>query len=422
MVSLGIVTNDPNLARRQRIINVASFAAACASASRVVLNLFHDLEGLVAIEIMFMAFVAWALLLHRLHCFGDRAAALGLMVWFLAGVSCVLLVFGTASQTYIYFALSGVFFLLLGVNNWRLVAGLVVVLLAALFAALRYVPEYGLAGADPEFIRFLSIQTVANTIVINAVVIFYALLLLERAESELERQSARAEALISVVLPDTIAQRLRAEPGKRIADRIDGLSLIFADLVGFTPAAHTEPPEKVVAYLDSLVNKFDALCEVHGLDKIKTVGDSYMAVGGLRGGSREGAVACGRFALAMMQMHLPPLGTCKLRLRVGIHCGTVIAGIIGDTRIGYDLWGDAVNVAARMESHGVAGRIHVSDDYRKIVGDVFLFEERGATQVKGIGVVSTYFLLGPVARVNAQSFEEARTRRTEPAEGNKPAE
>jgi adenylate cyclase len=104
----------------------------------------------------------------------------------------------------------------------------------------------------------------------------------------------------------------------------------------------------------------------------------------------------GRLALAMLQLQesRPPLGTHRLRLRIGIHTGPAVAGVIGATRIAYDLWGDAVNVASRMESHGVAGRIHVSQAFRETVGDAFMFEERGETDIKGIGMARTYFLLG----------------------------
>ena len=168
-------------------------------------------------------------------------------------------------------------------------------------------------------------------------------------------------------MPAPIAARLKASE-ERIADRIENLSVLFADLVSFTPAAHDLPPEEIVGFLDSLVRAFDALAEQHGVEKIKTVGDSYMAAAGFDGRGRDGAVAIGRFALAMLEANAahPPLGGRKLELRVGIHCGPATAGVIGDTRFSYDVWGDAVNVAARMESHGAPGRIQVSEAFRQL--------------------------------------------------------
>ncbi|HEX2653335.1 MAG TPA: adenylate/guanylate cyclase domain-containing protein, partial [Xanthobacteraceae bacterium] len=169
---------------------------------------------------------------------------------------------------------------------------------------------------------------------------------------------------------------------------------LFADLAGFTPAARTLPPGEVVSYLDRLVCAFDDLCEEHGVDKIKTIGDSYMAVSGLRGSSAESAIAIGNFAFAMMEIirRQGPLGGHNLALRIGIHCGEATAGVIGETRVSYDVWGDAVNVASRMESHGEPGRIHVSEAFRALAGDAFTFNERGSMEIKGLGLARTYFL------------------------------
>ena len=194
-------------------------------------------------------------------------------------------------------------------------------------------------------------------------------------------------------MPDAIAARLKASEA-RIADRIDTLSVVFADLVGFTAAGHDLPPEEIVGFLDGLVRAFDALAEQHGVEKIKTIGDSYMAAAGFDGRAQDGAIAIGRFALAVLDANAAhaPLGGRKLALRVGIHSGPATAGVIGDTRFSYDVWGDAVNVASRMESHGVAGRIQVSEAFRGLTGEVFAFEERGAMEIKGIGATRTYFL------------------------------
>ncbi|MEX0591762.1 MAG: adenylate/guanylate cyclase domain-containing protein [Xanthobacteraceae bacterium] len=270
-------------------------------------------------------------------------------------------------------------------------------MLAVMFGMLRFGPTQGIVlSADSDLRAFLSVQALVNTIIINTIVILYALILLQRAESELERQRARAEALVNVVLPDAVARRLRSGEETRIADRIDCVTLLFADLVGFTPVAHTEDPERVVAYLDEFVRAFDLMCDTYGVDKIKTIGDAYMAAGGLHGRGRESAVAVGKLALEMLnvQERRPPIGGHRLQLRIGIHSGTAIAGVIGETRISYDLWGDAVNIASRMQSQGAAGRIQVSEAYRVVVADEFSFEDRGTTEIRGIGATHTHFLLG----------------------------
>src|SRR5262249_51794638 len=144
-------------------------------------------------------------------------------------------------------------------------------------------------------------QAMINAIVINALMVFYALTALHRAEAELENQYARSEALISSMMPASVAERLKSGAEQRIADRIDNLSILFADLVGFTTAAHDLPAEQVVAYLDDLVRAFDALGEQYGVEKIKTIGDCYMAIAGRDGDARRGAQALGQFALAIAQ-------------------------------------------------------------------------------------------------------------------------
>ena len=212
----------------------------------------------------------------------------------------------------------------------------------------------------------------------------------------LGNEHARSEALIEPMMPPAIARRLKSGE-ERIADCIEMLSVMFADLAGFTEAAHSLAPEQVVEFLDGLVRACDALCQQYGADKIKTIGDSYMAAAGFDGRQGEGAAAIGRLALAMMEVidQQPPLGNRKLRLRAGIHCGPATAGVIGDTRFSYDVWGDAVNTASRMESHGEPGRIQVSEAFRNLAADHFVFEERGATDIKSLGATRTFFLVGP---------------------------
>jgi adenylate cyclase len=397
VISLGIITDDPKIARRQKIVNVASYAGAFNSVTRLIAAPVHEESGLVYyLQLTSAGLVLTALLVNRLHRFGENAAAMGLVVWFLCSVSFAAFYFGS-TYVQVYFVLIGALWFLFGLEHWRLSLVWAVVVLAAAMIITFYAPNHGVAiGNDAALSTYVGLQSMINAIVIISIVVVYALLLLQRAERDLERQSARAEALIGVVLPRAIADRLRDNPEVRIADRIENVSILFADLVDFTPVAHGEPPEKVVAYLDEFVRTFDLMCDECGVEKIKSIGDAYMAAGGLRGDPRAGAIAVSTLALEMLkvQARRPPLGGRKLQLRIGVHCGTAIAGVIGDTRISYDLWGDAVNVASRMESFGAPGRVHASDAFRRMTEGVFTFEERGATELKGIGITRTHFLLG----------------------------
>jgi adenylate cyclase len=398
IVSAGIVSTDPQIIRRQRITNVTALAGSLNAFTRIVANSFYDAENLLLMQVTYAGIAIFPLLVHRLHRFGDIAGPAALTIWFLASVTLSSTFYGLQAQTQVYFLLAAIVWFVFGLEHWRIAIGGLLLACAVMLAVVNFAPQQGIAGiTDERAMKFLALQSMINAIVINAGVLFYALFLLRRAEEELERQRARSEALVSVVLPEAVARRLRSGNETRIADRIENMSVLFADLVGFTPAAHEEPPETVVEYLDQFVRTFDLMCETYGVDKIKTIGDSYMAVGGLNGGSVGGVIGIGRLALEMLkvQHRSAPLGERKLELRVGIHYGTAIAGVIGDTRISYDLWGDAVNMASRMQSHGVPGRIQVSEEYRAAAGEHFLFEERGDTQIKGIGVARTFFLLGP---------------------------
>jgi adenylate cyclase len=397
LVSVGIVTKDAQVARRQRCVNVAAFATAGNALSHFFILAAYDFADLVVIHVYNLLIVLLSLLIPRLHRVGENTAALALIALILVGNSFVVWTLGRSSNLHVYFTLAGAMLLLLGVHNWRLFLGLFLLWVVALLAALNLAPVEGLVlSGDPALRDLLTSHAMINTIVINAAMLFYALAALNRAEVELQDEYERSEALVGAVMPTTIAMRLKSGLEQRIADGIETLTVMFADLVGFSSAAHDLPPDRVVAFLDGLVRAFDALAQEHGVEKIKTIGDCYMAATGFDGRAAQAAATMGKFALAMMVAikGQPPLGRGELAMRIGIHCGEATAGIIGDTRFSYDVWGDAVNVASRLESQGVPGRIQVSNAYRELTKDVFVFEERGATELKGVGTMQTFFLVG----------------------------
>jgi adenylate cyclase len=401
IASLGIVTADPEIARRQRITNIAAYAAAGNAVSHLIINALHDPRGLVVIHLYNAAFALLALMVPRLHRFGENAGAIGLATIVLLGTLLIVWLLGTSSHLQLYFTIVGAMLLMVGTQNWKLFLVFFLLFAAALLITLNSAPVDGVIMPQDTVLRtMLTSQAMINTITINAALIFYAVAALRRAEIDLENEYERSEALVTTMMPASIAARLKAGPDQRIADRIECLSILFADLVGFTTAAHDLPPDQVVAYLDTLVRSFDTLCTRHGTEKIKTIGDCYMAVAGLDGDGPGGARALGCLALAMLEANAkrPTLGGQRMRLRVGLHCGPATAGVIGDTRFSYDVWGDAVNVAARMESHGLPDRIHVSETFRNMTADMFAFEERAATEIKSIGVTRTFFLTQAAAR------------------------
>jgi len=400
LLATGIVSNDPDVVRRQRCVNVGAYALAGNTLSHLIINSVHDFRGLLPVNVYNIGMIVLLLLIPRLHRYGELAAGMALSTLVLFAHMFVVWSFGLASDIHIYFTSAGAILFFFGVQHWRLFLFFFVLYVLALLVASNFAPVEGWAiPHDDAFRELLSSQAMINTILLNAAILFYALAALRRAEVQLQDQYERSEALIEAVMPPPIAERLKSGE-ESIADRIPMLSVMFADLVGFTEAAHDRTPEEVVRFLDGLVRSFDALCAQCGAEKIKTIGDSYMAAAGFDGRAAEGAVAVGRLALTVSEAigKQPPLGGRQLRLRIGIHSGPATAGVIGDTRFSYDVWGDAVNTASRMESYGEPGRIQVSEAFRSRAADAFAFEERGITEFKGIGAARTYFLVGAGAK------------------------
>jgi adenylate cyclase len=206
-------------------------------------------------------------------------------------------------------------------------------------------------------------------------------------------EQAKSERLLLNILPEPIAQRLKREE-LTIADHFSEVTVLFADIVGFTELASQTSPIELVEILNEIFSEFDHLTEIHSLEKIKTIGDAYMVVGGLPMPMANHAEAIAQMALDMqivIQQFCQETGK-SFNIRIGINTGPVIAGIIGTKKFIYDLWGDTVNIASRMESHGLPGRIQVTEDTYKLLRHQYRFEERGRIQVKGKGEMNCYLL------------------------------
>jgi guanylate cyclase len=212
-----------------------------------------------------------------------------------------------------------------------------------------------------------------------------------------QRQDAqdRAETLLLNILPRSIADKLKARP-QTIADAFTSASILFADVADFTPLAERMPPVRVVQMLDQLFGHFDDLAERHQLEKIKTMGDCYMAAAGIPVPREDHARAVALMALDMLEAvrGQGAMGDLGFELRIGINSGPVVAGVIGRKRFLYDLWGDAVNTAGRMQTEGTPGRIQITRTTYELLRDEFVCEPRGTVQVKGKGEMETWYLVG----------------------------
>ncbi|MBX3232921.1 MAG: hypothetical protein KIT84_42135 [Labilithrix sp.] len=212
----------------------------------------------------------------------------------------------------------------------------------------------------------------------------------------LEAERMRSESLLLNVLPRRIAERLKTAPEQTIADRFEGVTVLFSDIVGFTEMSSRLDAKTIVTRLDEVFSKFDDVAEALGLEKIKTIGDAYMVAGGVPTPRKDHAEAVCDMALRMRDViaELAAKADEPIRIRIGVHSGPVIAGVIGKKKFIYDVWGDTVNSASRMESHGVPGAIQVSEATYEATKDAFDYEERGTISVKGKGEMKTYLLLG----------------------------
>jgi adenylate cyclase len=211
----------------------------------------------------------------------------------------------------------------------------------------------------------------------------------------LRYQQEQTERLLLNILPEPIADRLKQQ-ASTIAEDFSEVSVMFADIVGFTQIASRLTPIDLIDLLNQIFSTFDRLSEKHGLEKIKTVGDAYMVVGGLPVRRDDHAEAIAEMALDMQDAiaQFRQETEKEFNIRIGINTGPVVAGVIGIKKFSYDLWGDTVNIASRMESHGIPGKIQVTAATYERLQEQYLFEKRGVIPVKGKGEMTTYFLKG----------------------------
>jgi guanylate cyclase len=297
-----------------------------------------------------------------------------------------------------------------GVGLWGILAPLGALVFSDVRTAVRWYVAYlvvflcsGIAGellggVSPTVPEWFTSTMLALNVMVGGTIVFTLLAVFaaqrRNALAALRAEQARAESLLLNILPASIADKLKAET-QPIADQFGSASILFADVVDFTPLAERLPPTEVVGVLDHLFSHFDVLAERYGLEKIKTIGDCYMVAAGVPSPRPDHARALALMALDMQTaMRSGEIGHLGLRLRVGINSGPVVAGVIGRKRFLYDLWGDAVNTASRMESHGTSGRIQITRATKELLEEEFVCEPRGAIAVKGKGEMEAWYLVG----------------------------
>jgi adenylate cyclase len=399
-------------ARRARILAIAAWLAVMVSVSFVLVQIVTgswnwQVSSVNVIGAMVFAMVPW------LHKFGELVAPLTFIGAAYASVFAGCWDIGTGS--------GGQFFFLVGACLVVLVLGIEHIVLASALAAvaagLIIVLEFSIprdTGLQPAWAQSTGfVVTAISSVVMVVVTVWFALRDTARAETVMEAQYERSEALLANMLPASIAERLKEPDRSVIADKYDEASVLFADIVGFTERASSTAPADLVQFLDRLYGAFDALVDKHGLEKIKVSGDSYMVVSGVPRPRPDHAQALAEFALDMANVAAglqDPHGE-PVPLRVGMASGPVVAGVVGSRRFFYDVWGDAVNVASRMETTDSVGRIQVPETMYERLNEQFVLQERGHIEVKGKGLMRTWYLIGRKETEQAGDLlaEESRT-------------
>ncbi len=400
-INLGVGDAAPPEARRIRVINAVSAIAIAVNAFFITMQLttiaagdlvMSDMSGVVLVNTISLIVAVVVPLINRvghvdLAMWMLFAAALGNTV-----LAAVFLGSDVHGEMFIL-VLPGFAVLITRPGDRRtqliLLAAIVVAFTAVMTANIESPP--GLVNSPLN--RWLLLASSAMAVLFIGAIALYFRDIVDTAEADLQGEKALSDELLLNILPEQTADRLKAGETV-IADRAENVSVLFADLVDSTPMSEALPPRKLVELLNSIFTPFDDLAEQLKVEKIKTMGDAYMVVSGLPVPREDHLEAIAEMALRMrdeLAKHDDP-EVGELQMRFGIDTGPVVAGVIGKRKFSYDLWGDTVVTAARMESDGIPGKIQVTDEVRNALKDRYVLDTRGLVEIKGKGRMTTHFL------------------------------
>jgi adenylate cyclase len=381
--------------QRQRLLSVTAVIGGSVTAGFGVMQLIFS-ESFGYLGFVNLGTAALYAVIPSLYRFGEVVAPLALIMVAYLSLTFVCWHLGTGTGVQFYFLIAAAAaVMVIGIERIGLAIAVAAVGVGLVITLQYTVPRE--TGAEPAW--FITVGFVVNAIaagVLAVAIVWYGLRQIASAEAAMEQEYARSEALLANILPASIAERLKDPSRSVIADKYDDASILFADIAGYTERASSTPPEELVAFLDDLYSSLDALVTRHGLEKVKTSGDAYMVVSGVPQPRPDHLEALAVLALDIADTvaGLTDSQGRAVPLRIGLASGPVVAGVVGSQRFFYDVWGDAVNVASRMESTVAVGRIQVPQPVYERLRNCFVFEERGAVDVKGKGVMHTWYLVG----------------------------
>ena len=394
---LGVDATDSNEIRQEKIMLVAASIASGSSA--LVWGVIYSSQGkVVAGGFLLVAMMIFSFFLVDFARTGN-ISRFKFVVFFIY----------LAVPTSVAWFLGG-FYQSSFMMIWSINAAILALMTSTLRSASRWFYAYLLLLVASGFIQpflpndnLLPDGLITTLIVLNlgltSIIIFMVLRYFidqkNKAYALLAVEQEKSDTLLLNVLPKEIADILK-EKNQTIANHFEEASILFADLVGFTPLTESMAPEEMISLLNQIYSHFDDLVEKYGLEKIRTIGDNYMVASGVPTPRADHVQALANMALDVLKYteNLPMQNGTAINFRIGINSGPLVAGVIGKKKFHYDVWGDTVNTASRMESHGVPGKIQVTKDTYRILKDEFIFESRGILDVKGKGNMETWFLVG----------------------------
>jgi adenylate cyclase len=400
-------------ARRVRVLNINAVMGVVVCLTFAILGFWSGPEAYPIQVVNLITGVIFALV-PWLNRFGELVAPLTFILTAYVAVFLTCWEVGTGGGVQYYLVTAASLVVLqLGIERIALTA-LLATIGVALVITLQFLVPRSTGLEEPWAIATSFVITTFSACAMVVVTVWFALRDTARAEAVMEFEYQRSEALLANMLPASIAERLKGPDRDTIADAYAEASVLFADIVGFTERASGTTPCDLVEFLDRLYGAFDALVDRHGLEKIKVSGDSYMVVSGVPRPRPDHVRALADFALDMADAAAKlkdPHGH-PIPLRVGLATGPVVAGVVGSRRFFYDVWGDAVNIASRMESTDSAGKIQVPEEVYEHLKDEFVLQARGLVEIKGKGAMRTWYLIGrkPVADESSDRVaDESRT-------------
>ncbi|WP_165775641.1 adenylate/guanylate cyclase domain-containing protein [Paramylibacter kogurei] len=395
---IGTEGYDIGTRRRLIVTNVLITVIAVLSVLyAVIFFLFDPVEYIIPVLMMFSVagLFLFTPFFHKLNPY--VGSVYNLSIWLIYGMTLVY-IFGSDSGIH-YFFLGGATgaILIYNVSANPISIFSIIVQTSIFLSAEFFWPQSAHWLELPQIHQsILAFVNIVSVLMLQFCLVSYAFYQAHTAEALLEKEYQYSEQLLANMMPTSIAAQLKREPEKTIADGHEQATILFADIVGFTERASNQPPEKVVAFLNELFTKFDALATKHGLEKIKTLGDAFMVAGGMPSAQDDHCERVADMALEMLDIakSMPENFGKKVQLRIGIHSGPVVAGVIGTKKPFYDVWGDTVNLAARLETNGHINRIQVTTSTKELLEHAFTFELRGQVEIKGKGKIDVWYLIG----------------------------